>query len=164
MVTSRAVLRRGLAFGLRAGAIPAGAGALLWVLVMVTRCLNGPTGSTLEEPASAAVAVLGSLAVGASIGAVVGLVLAYAPLRLVASGPLRALVCCVLATALAFGEVVVMAVSSKGGYGPILLALLAMPVVGGVTAARSGHLAAARIRPEGTRLGRPAGQCPVPPG
>ncbi|MGG7571316.1 hypothetical protein [Streptomyces sirii] len=163
MGKSRAVLRRGLVFGLRAGAIPAGACAVLWLVVMVTRYVNGPGGSTMEDPVLAAVAVLGSMAVGASIGAVVGLVLAYAPLRLVSSGPLRALVCFVLATALAFGEVVVMAVSSDGGYGPILLALLAMPFVGAVTAARSEHLAAARIGPAGTHLGRP-GQCPVPPG
>ncbi|MFG2290266.1 hypothetical protein ACGFOU_29835 [Streptomyces sp. NPDC048595] len=162
MGKSRAVLRRVLTFGLRAGAIPAGACAALWVFVMVLRCLNGPGGSTMEDPVLAAVAVLGSMAVGASIGAVVGLVLAYAPLRLVSSGPSRALVCFVLATALAFGEVVVMAVSSDGGYGPILLALLAMPVVGAVTAARSGHLAAARIGPAGTRLGNP-GQRPLPP-
>ncbi len=162
MGESCAVLRRGLVFGLRAGAIPAGAGAFLWALAMVTRYLRGPGDSALEDPVRAAVAVLGSLAVGASIGAVIGLVLAYAPLRLVSRGPLRALVCFALATPLAFGEVVVMTVSSDGGPAPILVALLAMPVVGAVTAARSGHLAAARIGPAGTRPGNP-GQRPLPP-
>ncbi|MGW8402201.1 hypothetical protein ACWGLP_37010, partial [Streptomyces lydicus] len=117
MGTSRAVLRRGLVFGLRAGAIPAAACAVLWALVRVTRWVDGPTDSTFEEPPRAALAVLGSLAVGAVIGAVTGLVLAYLPQRLLSSAPLRAMVCFAIGGTLAFGEVVVMAVSSRGGYG-----------------------------------------------
>ncbi|MFE2156997.1 hypothetical protein ACFW9M_04190 [Streptomyces lydicus] len=145
MGTSRAVLRRGLVFGLRAGAIPAVACAVLWAMVMVTRWVHGPTDSTLEDPPRAALAVLGSLAVGAVIGAVTGLVLAYVPQRLLASAPLRAMVCFAIGGTLSFGEVVVMAVSSSGGYGPVLLALAAMPVVGVVTAARGREIAAARL-------------------
>ncbi|MFJ9855764.1 hypothetical protein [Streptomyces sp. NPDC101150] len=149
---SRAVLRRGLMFGLRAGAIPSGAGAVLWVMVMATRLIAGPGGSTLEDPSLAAVAVLGSLAVGVLIGAVIGVVLAYAPLRLVSNGPLRALVCFVLAGTMAFGEVVVMA-ETDGGPATLLATLLAMPVVGAVTAARSHDIAAARIGPAGRHPG-----------
>lgn len=153
MGESRAVLRRGLLFGLRAGAIPAGACAVLWAIIMVLRIDSGPSGSTLEDPVSAAIAVLGSLAVGALLGAVTGLILAYAPLRMVSCGPLRALVCFAVAGTLSFGEVAVMAVSSNGGYGPAFLALLAMPVVGAVAAARSRDIAAARIGPAGSHLG-----------
>ncbi|MFG3116769.1 hypothetical protein ACGF4C_20515 [Streptomyces sp. NPDC048197] len=152
MGTSRAVLRRGLVFGLRAGAIPAGVCAVLWVVTMVTWCLYGPGGSTLEDPALAAVAVLGSLAVGVLIGAAIGLVLAYAPLRLVASGPLRGLVCFLLGGTLSSGEVVVMTEATDGGYGPIFVALLAMPVVGAVAAARSRDIAATRIGAGGRLL------------
>lgn len=145
MEGSRAVVRRGLMFGVRAGAIPAGACAVLWLIIEAVRLTGGPGGSALEDPALAVLAVLGSLAVGVLIGAVTGLVLACAPLSLVSSGPLRALICFVLGGTLSFAEVVVMAVSSDGGYGPILLALLAMPVVGAVTAARSREIAAARL-------------------
>ncbi len=146
------MLRRGLVFGLRAGAIPAGVCAVLWVVTTVTWYLYGPGGSTLEDPAPAAVAVLGSLAVGVLIGAAIGLVLAYAPLRLVASGPLRTLVCFLLGGTLSSGEVVVMTEASDSGYGPIFVALLAMPVVGAVAAARSRDLAAARIGAAGRPL------------
>ncbi|MGX7760278.1 hypothetical protein ACWQ06_16690 [Streptomyces angustmyceticus] len=146
--TSRAVLRRGLVFGLRAGAIPAGAGAVLWVMVMTTRFLAGPGGSTLENPVSAVVVVLGSLVVGVLIGVVIGVVLACAPLRMVSSRPLRALVCFVLAGALAFGEMVVVG-AADGGPALLLATLLAVPVVGAVAAARSQDIAAARIRPGG---------------
>ncbi|MEU9500595.1 hypothetical protein [Streptomyces sp. NPDC048196] len=152
MRKSRAVLRRGLVFGLRAGAIPSGVCAVLWAVTMVMRYLYGSGGSTLEDPALAAVAVLGSLAVGALIGAAIGLLLAYAPLRLVASGPLRALVCFVLGGTLSSGEVVVMTEATDGGYGPIFVALLAMPVVGAVAAARSRDIAAARIGAAGRPL------------
>ncbi|MFF4286822.1 hypothetical protein ACFY0R_16080 [Streptomyces sp. NPDC001633] len=64
---------------------------------------------------------MGSLAVGVLIGAAIGLALAYAPLRMIASGP-------------------------------IFVALLAMPVVGAVAAARSRDLAAARIGAAGRPL------------
>ncbi|MFI0786062.1 hypothetical protein ACH4Q6_10735 [Streptomyces lydicus] len=145
MQTSRAVLRRGLVFGLRSGAIPAGACAVLWLMVAVTRWVHGPSGSTFEDPPRAALAVVGSLAVGAAIGAVTGAVLAYAPQRLLSSAPLRAVLCFAIGGTLSSGEVAVMAVSSDGGYGPILLALAAMPVVGVVTAARGREIAAARL-------------------
>ncbi|WP_407555351.1 hypothetical protein QOM21_36290 [Streptomyces sp. Pv4-95] len=145
MGESRAVVLRGLTFGVRAGAIPAGACAVLWGTIEAARLAGGPGGSTLEDPALAALAVLGSLAAGVLVGAVTGLALACLPLSWVSSGPLRTLICFVLGGTLSFAEVAVMAVSSKGGYGPMLLALFAMPVVGAVTAARSREIAAARL-------------------
>ncbi|MFG2895183.1 hypothetical protein [Streptomyces sp. NPDC048248] len=152
MKESRAVVRRGLTFGVRAGAIPAGACAVLWGMIEAVRLANGPGGSTLEDPALAGLAVLGSLAAGVLVGAVTGLMLAWAPLSWISSGPLRTLICFVLGGTLSFTEVAVMAVSSKGGYGPIALALLAMPVVGAVTAARSREIAAARLAAAARRL------------
>ncbi|MFG2626868.1 hypothetical protein [Streptomyces sp. NPDC048473] len=120
--------------------------ATLWAVVGLARLIQGPVGSTFEKPVLASVAVLGSLAVGAVLGVATGGVLAVAPQRLVASTPVRGLACFVLGTTLSAGEVVVMAVSSDGGYGPIGLAVSAMPAVGAVTAARSRSIAAARLR------------------
>ena len=139
------MVRRGLTFGMRAGAIPAGANAALWGIIEAVQLVGGPGGSTLDDPALAALAVLGSLAAGILIGAVTGLVLAYAPLTWISYAPLRALICFLLGGTLSFAEVPVMAISSDGGYGPILLALFAMPFVGAVTAARSREIAATRL-------------------
>ncbi|WP_329594764.1 hypothetical protein OG298_38185 [Streptomyces sp. NBC_01005] len=142
MRTSVAVMRRGLLFGLRAGAIPAGICAVLWAAIALS---GEPLDSSFEKPAAGLVAVLGSLAVGAAVGLVTGAVLAVAPPRMLGSAPARGLTCFVVGATLAAGEVVVMDVSSEGGYGPVVLAVLAMPVVGAVTAARSRSIAAARL-------------------
>ncbi|MFD7493864.1 hypothetical protein ACFV8T_15855 [Streptomyces sp. NPDC059832] len=145
MGASGAVVRRGLLFGIRAGAVPAGMCAVLWAVIALAGLFGGPVGSTFDKPAAGSVAVLGSLAVGAGLGLVTGVVLAVAPSRVLASAPLRGLACFVLGTTLSVGEVVVMDVSSEGGFGPVVLAVLAMPVVGAVTAARSRSIAAARL-------------------
>ncbi|WP_371096485.1 hypothetical protein [Streptomyces sanglieri] len=145
MRTSVAVMRRGLLFGLRAGAIPAGICAVLWAAIALSGLSGEPLDSSFEKPAAGLVAVLGSLAVGAAVGLVTGAVLAVAPPRMLGSAPARGLTCFVVGATLAAGEVVVMDVSSEGGYGPVVLAVLAMPVVGAVTAARSRSIAAARL-------------------
>ncbi|WP_326763945.1 hypothetical protein OG978_04630 [Streptomyces sp. NBC_01591] len=145
MGASGAVVRRGLLFGIRAGAIPAGICAVLWAVIALAGLFGGPVGSTFEKPVAGSVAVLGSLAVGALLGLVTGVVLAFVPPRVLASAPLRGLTCFVVGTTLSAGEVVVMDVSSEGGYGPVILAVLAMPVVGAVTAARSRSIAAVRL-------------------
>ncbi|MFD0341096.1 hypothetical protein ACFVH0_20840 [Streptomyces sp. NPDC127117] len=145
MRASFAVMRRGLLFGLRAGAIPAGICAVLWAAIALSGLSGQPLESTFEKPAAGLVAVLGSLAVGAAVGLVTGAVLAVAPPRMLGSALARGLSCFVVGTTLSAGEVVVMDVSSEGGYGPVVLAVLAMPVVGAVTAARSRSIAAARL-------------------
>ncbi|MFF8420925.1 hypothetical protein [Streptomyces sp. NPDC015680] len=145
MRTSVAVMRRGLLFGLRAGAVPAGICAVLWAAIALSGLSGEPLDSSFEKPAAGLVAVLGSLAVGAAVGLVTGAVLAVAPPRMLGSAPARGLTCFVVGATLSAGEVVVMDVSSEGGYGPVVLAVLAMPVVGAVTAARSRSIAAARL-------------------
>ncbi|MET9660731.1 hypothetical protein [Streptomyces sp. NPDC006510] len=145
MGASGAVVRRGLLFGIRAGAVPAGICAALWAVIALAGLFGGPQGSTFDRPVAGLVAVLGSLAVGATLGLVTGVVLAVVPRRMLGSAPLRGLTCFVVGTALSAGEVVVMDVSSEGGYGPVILAVLAMPVVGAVTAARSRSIAAERL-------------------
>ncbi|MFF3785353.1 hypothetical protein [Streptomyces sp. NPDC001933] len=145
MSASGAVMRRGLLFGIRAGAIPAGICAVLWAAIALAGLSGEPLDSTFEKPVAGLVAVLGSLAVGAALGLVTGAVLAAAPSRLLGSALVRGLVCFVVGTASAAGEVVVMDVSSEGGYGPVIVAVLAMPVVGAVTAARSRPIAAPRL-------------------
>ncbi|MEL5956898.1 hypothetical protein AADR41_19345 [Streptomyces sp. CLV115] len=145
MRTSIAVMRRGLLFGLRAGAIPGGICAVLWAAIALSGLSGEPLESTFEKPVAGLVAVLGSLAVGAAVGLVTGAVLAVAPPRMLGSAAARGLSCFVVGTTLSAGEVAVMDVSSQGGYGPVVLAVLAMPVVGAVTAARSRAIAAARL-------------------
>ncbi|MET8743452.1 hypothetical protein [Streptomyces sp. NPDC004728] len=140
-----AVMCRGLLFGVRAGAIPAGICAVLWAAIALAGLSGEPLESTFEKPVAGLVAVLGSLAVGAALGLVTGAVLAVAPSRMLGSALVRGLVCFVVGTASAAGEVVVMDVSSEGGYGPVIVAVLAMPVVGAVTAARSRSIAAPRL-------------------
>ncbi|MFE6494333.1 hypothetical protein [Streptomyces sp. NPDC057748] len=142
---SGAVMCRGLLFGVRAGAIPAGICAVLWAAIALAGLSGEPLDSTFEKPAAGLVAVLGSLAVGAALGLVTGAVLAVAPSRMLGSALVRGLVCFVVGTASAAGEVVVMDVSSEGGYGPVIVAVLATPVVGAVTAARSRSIAAPRL-------------------
>ncbi|MFB7213602.1 hypothetical protein [Streptomyces sp. NPDC056255] len=145
MSASGAVICRGLLFGIRAGAIPAGICAVLWAAIALAGLSGEPLESTFEKPVAGLVAVLGSLAVGAALGLVTGAVLALAPSRMLGSALVRGLACFVLGTASAAGEVVVMDVSSEGGYGPVIVAVLAMPVVGAVTAARSRSIAAPRL-------------------
>ncbi|MGW2086764.1 hypothetical protein [Streptomyces sp. NPDC001880] len=147
MGASGAVVRRGLLFGIRAGAIPAGICAVLWAVIALAGLFGGPVGSSFDKPLAGAVAVLGSLAVGAGLGLVTGVVLALVPPCVLGSALLRGLTCFVVGATLSAGEVVVMDVSSEGGYGEIFVALLAMPVVGAVTAARSRSIAAARLGP-----------------
>ncbi|MEU2671717.1 hypothetical protein ABZ622_23190 [Streptomyces sp. NPDC007164] len=164
MRASVAVMRRGLLFGLRAGAIPAGICTVLWAAIALSGLSGEPLESSFEKPSAGLVAVLGSLAVGAAVGLVTGAVLTVAPPRVLGSAPARGLTCFVVGAALSAGEVVVMDVSSRGGYGPVVLAVLAMPVVGAVTAARSRSIAAARLGGGAVAgyadAGTDAGTCP----
>ncbi|WP_405708950.1 MULTISPECIES: hypothetical protein [unclassified Streptomyces] len=145
MGAAGAVMLRGLLFGIRAGAIPAGICAVLWAATALAGLTGEPLDSTFEKPVAGLVAMLGSLAVGAALGLATGAVLAVAPSRMLGSALVRGPACFLVGTTLATGEVVVMDVSSEGGYGPVIVAVLAMPVVGAVTAARSRSIAAARL-------------------
>lgn len=87
MGASGAVMHRGLLFGIRAGAIPAGICAVLWAVIALAGLFGGPVGSTFDKPVAGAVAVLGSLVVGAGLGLVTGVVLVVAPPRVLGSAP-----------------------------------------------------------------------------
>ncbi|MER6997561.1 hypothetical protein [Streptomyces sp. NPDC000410] len=85
-------------------------------------------------------AVGGSMAVGVLLGAVTGGALALSPEWLAARAPLRGLLAGAVASAVFLGEAVVVAAATGAGYAPVLLTLLAAPVVGAVAAVHSGDV------------------------
>lgn len=132
---------RGFRFGTRVGMVP----ALIWAGLCfggaAAWLVRGSWHDALAVFGPGLVAVVGSLGVGSLLGVVMGAVLAIAPEWLVSRGLLRGLLAAFLGGVLFLGEVVVIAVATDVGYGPVLLTLLAVPVVAAVAAAHSGDIA-----------------------
>ncbi|MEU5015383.1 hypothetical protein AB0G35_35035 [Streptomyces sp. NPDC021749] len=135
-------LRRGLRFGLRVGVFHAVPFAVLSGMAGISAFFSPP------EPTEFAAglwrvlaAVGGSLAVGALLGLVTGGLLLVVPRWLRTSTVLRGLLTALAGGTVYLGEVVVVTEATDGGYAPIALILLMVPVIAAVTAAHSGDIA-----------------------
>lgn len=88
---ARAVVRRGVRLGAIIGAWPAAIAGVLCLLVAFVFLVGDLYATAWVLTAVAGLAVLGSMAVGLTLGAATGLALAVAPRRLLARPPLRGL-------------------------------------------------------------------------
>jgi hypothetical protein len=111
-------------------------GAGVWLFSGMSEGVRGG----LEVLVRGLVAVGGTMGVGVLLGAVTGGALALSPEWLAARAPLRGLLAGAVASVVFLGETVVVGIASDGGYGPMLLALLATPVAGVAAAAHSGDV------------------------
>ncbi|MFD8547658.1 hypothetical protein [Streptomyces sp. NPDC059649] len=135
-------LRRGLRYGLRVGVFHAVPFAVLSGMVGVGALFSPPEAAEFAAGLwRAVVAVGGSLAVGALLGVVTGGLLLVVPRWLRTSAVLRGLLTAVAGGTVYLGEVVVITEATDGGYAPIALVLLMVPVIAAVTAAHSGDIA-----------------------
>ncbi|WP_055589113.1 hypothetical protein [Peterkaempfera griseoplana] len=113
----------------------------LWLVGTVSSLLRGSGREAVAILGRGLLSAGGSLATGALLGVATGAALAVAPSRLIARGTLRCTLAALVGGVVFLGEVAVVAVTSDGGYGPVLLTLAAVPVVAGTTAAYSGDIA-----------------------
>jgi hypothetical protein len=134
------VVRRGVRLGLRIGLVPACVFGSVWLVGTAMRLSAGAFSDGPGALARGFTAVGGSVGVGVLLGAVTGGALGLAPEWLAARAPLRGLLAGAVAGTVFLGETVVVAIASDGGYGPMLLTLLAAPVAGVVAAAHSGDI------------------------
>lgn len=141
MAARRDVVLRGVRFGMRVGSVPAMIWGGVWAGGVVAGLVRWPWHGVLAMVGKGLIAVLGSLGVGLLLGLVVGAVLALVPTWLVSRVFLRGLLAAFLGGVLFLGEVLVIGVATDGGYGPMLLALLAVPVVAAIAAVHSGDIA-----------------------
>ncbi|MGY4740601.1 hypothetical protein [Streptomyces sp. ATMOS53] len=91
VVTPRTIVARGIRLGALIGAWPAGIGAILCLMASFVFLTGGQQGTARALLVAAAYAVLGSMAVGLTLGTATGLTLALAPRRLLARPLLRGL-------------------------------------------------------------------------
>jgi hypothetical protein len=113
----------------------------VWLVGAVVWLVRPPRHNGVAGLGRGLVGVVGSLGMGSLLGVVMGAALAIAPTWLVSRGLLRGLLAALLAGTLFLGEVVVLGVATDGGYGFMLLALLAAPIVAATAAAHSGDIA-----------------------
>ncbi|WP_377270642.1 hypothetical protein [Peterkaempfera sp. SMS 1(5)a] len=137
----RNAVSRGLRFGLRAGAVPAVVWGALCLVGTVDRLLSGSWQEAAAILGRGLLAAAGSVAVGALLGVVTGTAPAVAPPWPTSRGALRGAPAALVGGVVFPGELVVVAVASDGGYGPMLLTPAAVPVVAGAAAACSGDIA-----------------------
>ncbi|MER5200197.1 hypothetical protein ACWD3J_43295 [Streptomyces sp. NPDC002755] len=142
----RATVRRGARLGVLIGAWPAGiAGVLCFVTALVFR-VGGHDGTAWTLTSAGAFAVLGSMAVGITLGTATGLALALAPRGLLTRPPLRGLLAA-LTAGLPVAALSVAALTGDGytlaSYPPSIhfLTWSATLTIALVAAARSGEIA-----------------------
>ncbi|MFG2332780.1 hypothetical protein ACGFMM_24550 [Streptomyces sp. NPDC048604] len=134
------VIRRGVRLGVRIGLATAIVFGSVWLVGTAMRFSTGTHEGTLADLARGIAAMSGIMGVGVLLGAVTGGALALAPQWLAARAALRGLLAGAVASTMFLGQAAVVAFATDGGYGPILLTLLATPVAGGVAAAHSGDI------------------------
>ncbi|SHI19943.1 hypothetical protein [Streptomyces sp. 3214.6] len=145
-ITPRTVVARGVRLGALVGAWPAGIGAILCLIASFVFLTGGQQGTARALLVAAAYAVLGSMAVGLTLGTATGLTLALAPRRLLARPLLRGLLAGITA-ALPVALVSIAALTGDGytlaSYPPSihLLTWTATLTIAFVAAARSGEIA-----------------------
>ncbi|MFD7325962.1 hypothetical protein ACFV9D_33615 [Streptomyces sp. NPDC059875] len=125
---------------MRIGLVSAIAFGSLWLVGAAMWLSTGAYPGGVAGLMRGVVAVGGSLVIGVLLGAVTGVALGLSPEWVAARAPLRGLLAGLVASTVFLGQTVVVAVGSDGGYGPMLLTLLATPVIGGVAAAHSGDV------------------------
>ncbi|MEU9435872.1 hypothetical protein [Streptomyces sp. NPDC048252] len=142
----RATVRRGARLGVLIGAWPAGiAGGLCLVTALVSLTV-GHDGTAWTLTSAGALAVLGSMAVGVTLGTATGLALALAPRGLLTRPPLRGLLAA-LTAGLPVAALSVAALTGVGytlaSYPPSIhfLTWSATLTIALVAAARSGEIA-----------------------
>jgi hypothetical protein len=144
-MTPRTVVGRGIRLGALIGAWPAGIGGILCLIASFVFLTGGQQGTARALLVTAAYAVLGSMAVGLTLGTATGLTLALAPRRLLARPLLRGLLAGVTA-ALPVALLAVAALTGDGytlaDYPPSihLLTWAATLTIAFVAAARSGDI------------------------
>ncbi|MDX2681273.1 hypothetical protein [Streptomyces soliscabiei] len=88
---ARMVVWRGVRLGALIGAWPAGIAGVLCLVAAFVFLVGGQDGTAWALTSTGGFAVLGSMAVGVTLGTATGLVLALAPRRLLTRAPLRGL-------------------------------------------------------------------------
>ncbi|MDQ0581543.1 hypothetical protein [Streptomyces rishiriensis] len=142
----RATVRRGARLGALIGAWPAGIVGTLCLVAAFVCLIGGHDGSAWTLTCAGAVAVLGSMAVGVTLGTATGLALALAPGRLITRAPLRGLLAA-LTAGLPVAALSVVALTGDGytlaSYPPSIhfLTWSATLTIALVAAARSGDIA-----------------------
>ncbi|WP_314222155.1 hypothetical protein [Streptomyces zaehneri] len=142
----RATVRRGARLGVLIGAWPAGITGGLCLVTAFVFLVGGHDGTAWALTSAAAFAVLGSMAVGVTLGTVTGLALALAPRGLLTRVPLRGLLAA-LTAGLPVAALSVAALTGDGyalaSYPPSIHVLTwsAILTIALVAAARSGDIA-----------------------
>ncbi|GAA3843788.1 hypothetical protein ACFS5L_20135 [Streptomyces phyllanthi] len=125
---------------MRIGLVSAIICGCVWLVAAAMWLSTGTRQDALAGLIRGIAAVGGSMGIGVLLGAVTGGALALSPEWLASRAPLRGLLAGAVASTVFLGETAVVAVATDGGYGPMLLTLLATPVAGGVAAAHSGDV------------------------
>ncbi|MFH0177124.1 hypothetical protein ACIA6D_14660 [Streptomyces cacaoi] len=142
----RTVVWRGTRLGALIGAWPAGIAGGLCLVAAFVFLTGGHDGTARALTSAGAFAVLGSMAVGITLGTATGLALALAPRRLLARAPLRALLAA-LTAGLPVAALALAALTGDGytlaSYPPSIhfLTWSATLTIALVAAARSGDIA-----------------------
>ncbi|MFF1444685.1 hypothetical protein [Streptomyces sp. NPDC058295] len=145
-MTVRTVVGRGVRLGALIGVWPAGIVGTLCLVAAFVFLVGGHDGSAWKLTAAGAFAVLGSMAVGVTLGTATGLALALAPRGLLTRPPLRGLLAA-LTAGLPVAALFVAALTGGGytlaSYPPSIhfLAWSATLTIALVAAARSGDIA-----------------------
>ncbi|MFD9316917.1 hypothetical protein ACFWDQ_04250 [Streptomyces sp. NPDC060053] len=145
-MTVRTVVGRGVRLGALIGVWPAGIAGGLCLVAAVVCLTGGHDGTAWTLTSAGAFAVLGSMAVGVTVGTATGLALALAPRRLLTRAPLRGLLAA-LTAGLPVAALSVAALTGDGytlvSYPPSIhfLTWSATLTIALVAAARSGDIA-----------------------
>ncbi|WP_406008474.1 hypothetical protein OG440_21845 [Streptomyces sp. NBC_00637] len=145
-MTARTVIWRGTRLGVLIGAWPAGIVGGLCLVAAFVFLAGGHDGTAWTLTATGAFAVLGSMAVGVTLGTATGLALALAPHGLLTRAPLRGLLAA-LTAGLPVAVLAIVALTGDGytlaSYPPSIhfLTWSATLTIALVAAARSGDIA-----------------------